>query len=231
MGAVKLDFQLDEDILRELLFLAKNAGKVEDVIRVAAEVPAGTSSEKTAAYTAKKLGFAEGDIERLLHTIHNILRTRLRLRIDVAQFLDEATRELEARATDAPDEELKVWKSSLDLLRKVLGRMSPEHPFAVTRKAERLTRAHENVLFEAKVMTDIRPVFNVAGDKILHTVITHSLLIDYVEGNQFAKIELGLDAAELTELRKVLERAEQKALTLREALKEVPWAAKEQREE
>jgi hypothetical protein len=72
--------------------------------------------------------------------------------------------------------------------------MKPEHPFAVTRKAERLTRAHENVLFEAKVMTDIRPVFNVAGDKILHTVITHSLLIDYIAGNQFAKIEIGLDA-------------------------------------
>ena len=80
-------------------------------------------------------------------------------------------------------------------------------------------------------MTDIRPVFNAAGDKILHTVVTHSLLVDYIDGNQFAKIELGLDGADLTELRKVLERAEQKALTLREALNEVPWAAKEQLQE
>ena len=143
MAAAKLDFQLDDDILRDLLFLAKNAGKVEQVIKVSAEVPPGMSSEKTIAYTATKVGLPAGDVERLLHTIHSVLRTRLRLRIDVAQFLDEATRGFEERVRDAHLEDLKVWKGALETLRNVLPQMDPEHPFAVTRKAERLTRAHE----------------------------------------------------------------------------------------
>jgi hypothetical protein len=120
MAAAKLDFQLDEDILRDLLFLAKNAGKVEQVIKVSTEVPPGTSSEKTVTYTAKKVSLSEGNVERLLHTIHNILRTRLRMRIDMAQFLEKATREFEEQLHDAPEADLKVWKGALETLRYVL---------------------------------------------------------------------------------------------------------------
>ncbi len=148
------------------------------------------------------------------------------MRIDSAQFLEHATRVFEERAGDAsPDEDLRVWKGALDMLREALSRIEPDHPFSVSRKAERLAWGHQNVFFEGKILTDLRPVFSAAGDKLLQSVVTHSLLIDYFEGNRVVRLELGLDVSDVAELRKVCERAELKSITLREALKALPWAS------
>ncbi len=227
MAIPKLDFEIDDDILRDLLFLARNAGKIEEVINAAGEVTPGTGADTTIEHVTEKVKMAEADAARILYTVHNILRTQMRIRIDVPQFLEAATRELEDKATDKEGKDnLKLWKEAAESLRSVLGKLGPDHPFAVTRKAERLARAHENMLFESKVMTDLRPVFNAAGDKILHSVIAHSLLIDYFDGGNICRMEIGLDAEHLVQLRAACERAERKAITIRDTLKGIPWVEK-----
>jgi hypothetical protein len=226
MPASKPSFELDEQVLDDLLLLAKHAGRIEEVVNLAGEVPPGAGFDDTARQVAEKTGMPAPEVEQLLSTVNNILRIQMRTRIDMAQFLEAATRAFEEKKDEpSAGEDLSTWKGAVDAIRDQLGKVGPDHPFSVARKAERLARTHENVVYEVKVITDLRPVFSKAGDKILESVVTHTLLIEYFDGSRSTRIELGLDASDLAELRKVCERAELKAVTLKEALKGIPWAA------
>src|SRR5947209_5700108 len=100
MAGPKLDFHLDEDFLKDLLFLAGNTGSIEAVLQAAEEVSPGNSTEKTVQYVANKTGLKEGDVDRLLYTVHNIRRIQLRMRVDVLEFLEAAAREFEDRGSE-----------------------------------------------------------------------------------------------------------------------------------
>ncbi|MBI1916976.1 MAG: DUF433 domain-containing protein [Planctomycetes bacterium] len=136
MAGTKLDFHLEEEILKDLLFLARNAEKIEAVIKAAEEVPPGNSTEKTVQYVANKTGLNEREVDRLLSTVHNILRTQLRMRIDVSQFLEAATREIEDRASEtSSDQDLTIWKGATETLRAVLE--APQHFWLNSNRADR----------------------------------------------------------------------------------------------
>ncbi len=88
-------------------------------------------------------------------------------------------------------------------------------------KAFRLQREGERLYCEAKVLSDMRPVFE--GDGSIrpdHAVITHTLKIEYHEGAEHREFFVVLDNEDLVALRGVIERATLKDATLRRLLKE-----------
>jgi hypothetical protein len=224
MARPKVHLNLDDEVLRELLFLAKHAGKLQDIIDLAGQAAQKSDFDETVDYVAERVGMPASDVERLLQTVYNITRIMMRVKIDVPQFLETVTRAFEERKDAFTDSDLQLWRGALDGIRQAVSKVGPDHPFSVSRKADRLARAQQNIVYEVKILTDLRPVFSSAGDTILRSVVTHRLLVDYFDGNRVARIEFGLDAADVAELRKTCERAEMKALTLRESLKGLPWA-------
>jgi len=71
------------------------------------------------------------------------------------------------------------------------------------------------VLTDTRLITDLRPVFNAAGDEIKAIVLTHVLSVSYFDGSQRRRIEFALDVADLGQLRKIAERAYRKMATAR----------------
>ncbi|MFN0165783.1 MAG: hypothetical protein ACKV22_05065 [Bryobacteraceae bacterium] len=88
-------------------------------------------------------------------------------------------------------------------------------------KAFRLQREGERLYCGAKILSDIRPVFEGDGStRPDHAVITHTLKIEYHEGEEHREFLVVLDNEDLVALRGVIERATLKDATLRKLLKE-----------
>jgi hypothetical protein len=69
----------------------------------------------------------------------------------------------------------------------------------------------------------MRPVFDDAGESIKQTIVTHTILIDYSDGGDNRQLQVAMDASDIAELRRLCERAEVKAASLRSVLKDMPW--------
>ena len=83
-------------------------------------------------------------------------------------------------------------------------------------KAKELQTQAERVFVEARVLTDIRPIF---GEDVLESptgmIIVHTLKIVTHEGTGHKEFFAALDAEDITALKKTLERAEEKAKSLK----------------
>jgi hypothetical protein len=226
MPGQKFSLHLEEDVLTDLVFLAQNAGRLGEIIAASATISPGCEFARTVEQVARATNMPVGDVQRILQTLHNILRTQGQMRIDLPQFLDLVTTDLAEHAgTPQSDENLRVWRAAVATIQEALGKLGPDHPFTISRKAERLSSANQCNLYEAKVITDLRPVFNKAGDEIQCSIVTYRLLIDYFDVSPLPhRIEIALDASDVAELRKACERAELKGVTLKKALKGIAWA-------
>jgi hypothetical protein len=86
-------------------------------------------------------------------------------------------------------------------------------------KAMDVVLDHSHVFFHAKILTDIRPVFNTKGDSIDAAVIVHNLRIHYEEDSDHKDFYVALDTSDIQELREVLDRADTKAKCLQGLVK------------
>jgi hypothetical protein len=100
--------------------------------------------------------------------------------------------------------------------------------FGLSMRANNLLAQHERNYLNSRIISDIRPVF--AEDEITEVpkgaVISHALKIEYMEGfDRRKEFFVGLDESELKEIKVVIERAEEKAKSLREmiAKSKVPY--------
>jgi hypothetical protein len=90
---------------------------------------------------------------------------------------------------------------------------------AMTSKTEALRDDHDKSFYDAKILTDIRPLFAKPEEKPLGASITHMLKIEYHQEGDHKILYICLDAEDLEVLKKVVQRAEAKASSLQALLK------------
>lgn len=88
---------------------------------------------------------------------------------------------------------------------------------SIVSKAAGILSDHERAYCDSRILTDIRPVF---GSDITVTpsasLIVHMLKIGYHEGGVHKEFYVALDTADIRELQEVLDRASEKAETLKD---------------
>lgn len=102
----------------------------------------------------------------------------------------------------------------IELLAKTL---NGENNLGLSVKANDLLVQNERNFLSAKIISDIRSVFkeDEVGEKPLAAVISHTLKIEFAQEGEKSAFYIGIDESELIELRRALERAEDKACVLR----------------
>ena len=104
-------------------------------------------------------------------------------------------------------------------LRAFLKAALPINSVRVTAKAWTLMVEEERNLHEARIVSDLRPIF---GDDVdegpAAWLIVHSLKLTVHEGRDLREIFVGIDAADLEDLANLLEREAKKTRALRESL-------------
>lgn len=89
-------------------------------------------------------------------------------------------------------------------------------------KAASLAEEHERRLSGCRILTDFRPSFPESGDgRIEAGVVVHDLRLDLWRSGTVETIFIGLDDSDLIELRIAVERAQQKASSIRSWLDEL----------
>jgi hypothetical protein len=84
-------------------------------------------------------------------------------------------------------------------------------------KAHALQAEHERLFRDAKVLTDLRPVFHDPDEPPVDMIVEYTLKIIYHDGSrhQHREIYMAMDSDDITHLKEALERAEKKAASLK----------------
>ncbi|MGA8029350.1 MAG: hypothetical protein WB992_19590 [Bryobacteraceae bacterium] len=83
-------------------------------------------------------------------------------------------------------------------------------------KALGLKTDHERLFCGVKIITDIRPVFSNVQRKPTRVMIGHTLKLEYHENGVHKELYIALEPDDIPKLKTVLERAEAKAISLRD---------------
>jgi uncharacterized protein (DUF1778 family) len=132
---------------------------------------------------------------------------------EIAQSVAEA-------AFSEQSEEFPIDETDRDILKDRLEKLfALKASLGLTSKAVGLLTDAEHLFFTAKILTDVRPIFNEEGDVVEATVILHNLVLHYGESGDHRDFVVTLDTNDIKALREVLDRADNKAKALKSLLK------------
>ena len=169
------------------------------------------------AEVAKSIKEEDGarDIVNLLISLHAV---REHSDQTVTEFVTDLSLAIERsghKDLKFPDDEVKKRLSTR--LSTLLG----IEAFAVTAKAIDLRYEYEHTFCRARILTDSRPVYgNDPAKKPTVALITHTLKLSYHHASELKHFYVTMTEAEINVVKKLLERADKKAKSLRQALGE-----------
>jgi hypothetical protein len=89
----------------------------------------------------------------------------------------------------------------------------------ISSKVQRLRLEYPITFHDAMILSDLRPVFDKPEDRPLGCAISHNLRIAYHENGDHKEFFVTLDDSDLDMMKKIIQRAEEKASSLKALLK------------
>jgi hypothetical protein len=208
-GLAKIrDLSLDaaEETLQELLMALR-------------EVP-DTYNENTlsSAVAAKVDTIAASDVEEMFPALFSLYSYRDYRQAAISDVVEGIAQAMEESRTNR----LRLSPDDRPRFESVLAKLLDVEQINIRARARALVFENEHTLQETRVLTDVRSVFDPesAEGKPKAAVILHTLKIGYLSDNTRREFFVALDANDVRELLKQLERANSKADSLREELLE-----------
>ena len=181
---------------------------------------------------SKQAGMGFLDTDRVLTVLVNLYTVRANLDLPpdkVADTLVAALKEvMEDQRISAEPEQLRSFRQRLPEL------LDLQDTVGVVSKASFLWYQHEHVFLDAQTLTDIRPVFRrIATEPPTAAMVIHKLRISYSVSGESERRDflVALDSEDLDLLERSIERAKQKATTLRQLLSSTPMRVLNEREQ
>lgn len=152
----------------------------------------------------------QDDIEKVLRSICSICFVRIDVGIPAQRIASDVYDAMPSRA----DEELKPSELRRQSLQERLEKLLELEPLSYAAKAMGLSGQFLCLFCDAKILTDLRPIFGKPEEEPVGAVITHTLKLGYHEHGDHKELYIALDPEDIATLKKVLERAESKAMSL-----------------
>lgn len=212
---------LSKDAVEGIRDLVQNRAYIRPVFDTSSSERPASSVMALAARVATKLSIEANRAYDVLFALWNLGRLRNSRKIAVADFLEEVSSFLKRQPSKPLEPEiLEGWPETVSVLVSVLPDIGTEHPLFVSQKAQSLAYAHQNLVMSLRLITDVRPVFDEAGEQVQETMILHTLSIQYVSGHGDPVVtDFALDANDLSALKLACERAEKKLIACQESLR------------
>jgi hypothetical protein len=117
-----------------------------------------------------------------------------------------------------PDKIARKLEANKSAILAALAAYSPDNPISTTFKAQKLSYLYERVFRGAEIITDIRPVFDFSGERVLEVIVAHTLIVTHSETGGTERLHFAMDAGDVLSLRRACDRAITKANALRSLL-------------
>ncbi len=189
-----------------------------EMLRAALEKSPTTGGLKgmTSAVAEQAPSLKKEDVEDIVRTLYSLYVFRADDDTPLPGFVSELISAIRATGDKSLTVSEEEENEFSDKLTKLLG----IHTAIVASKAEQLKSDYAKTFLSAKILTDIRPVFDKPEERPMVVAITHTLKIEYHEQGEHREFYVALDSDGLQQMRKVLQRAEAKASSLRSLLKD-----------
>jgi len=154
--------------------------------------------------------------------IENILRTLFSLSVLVSDEdtpLSENLGSLSSAMQASGNPSLALSAQEKAEFERRLERLLRIKAVMIATKVQRLGLEYPNTFHDAMILTDMRPIFDKPEERPVGCTISHTLRIAYHEGGEHKEFYVMLDADDLQNIKKVLQRAEAKASSVRSVLK------------
>jgi hypothetical protein len=165
--------------------------------------------EMTEQIADKVPSIPKEELRNIVNVIYSLYHVREFSELNRNSFLDELIDSLREHADP------KISAEELPAIRKRFKGLLSIKSLEGLSKAVALQREGERLYGEAKIISDIRPVF---GDDVearpVAAVITHTLKIEYHENDGHKNFFIALDEYDLDDLEQIIKRAKAKAKTL-----------------
>jgi hypothetical protein len=184
------------------------------------EEPTNPSAVARTALEAASPRIEPDELKQMADALVSLYAAASRRDIPLDDFIDGVA---EALIT-LPSSELRLPPEQKDEFKEKLNTLLNADVFALVTKVDELRAENERVFCHARIVTDLRPVF---GKELEHgpiaMLVEHNLKIAFHEAGRKGdhQVFFSLDAKDLQELRRIIDRAEIKARTLRGAVSNV----------
>ena len=202
VGLVKI-FNLSENAIYSL------------TVALADAKPTLKSKAQAASIAAKVQGITVQDIESLIDTLASLSLARMSMEMSISEFAEnivEAIEESEIKPQNLNEDTRSLFKSKLESLLDI-------GVIRIAAKADEVLHQHEHALSRVRIFTDIRSVFGDEPKAVPEAVvIVHTLKLTYIQEGDLKDFFVAMDASDIKMLRDALDRAEQKAESLKSLL-------------
>lgn len=210
MPALRIPPQYHECLRR---ILALDPTSSVSLAEALATAPMSLDWRKLSATVSDRVqGLSPGDVSVILETLVALYSVRAVLDGPVEQFITDLLDGLRTSG-DFPQVSACTEEHLMRLFSPLLGLDSS---VGLLSKARHLLNEYQKVYCSARVVTDLRPVFaGDAGSPPAAMIVVHTFRVHYHQGGEFKEIFLSLDTSDIKALRELLDRAEEKASSLR----------------
>jgi hypothetical protein len=210
-GRTNIELSVPKGAADEIKVLVEHADRLVAILDATTKMEPATAASTVLKPLAQETGIDRVVLRKLFNALQNLSI--------IAAELEGADAAFE-RLSGALDKEIaKDWDQKKRPILTALQRYSDNNPIAITIKAERLTYFHEKLYRDGEIITEVRPVYNEAGDSVIEMVILQSLVVTHSFANgQWHRTHVAMDAADVLKLRKACDRAIMKAKTLKATL-------------
>src|SRR5713101_238873 len=201
-----------EDIAAIATIKAMSDGSVDALLTALKSVPPTVDTEKVATRIAEHVPSITAKLlEDVLDTLYGLCYVRELAGVERPTFLEDFMEGFQ----NVP--ELAGEKSEIPKLRKKFEKLLNNETFNLLSKAKRLQRDGERLYCDAKIISDMRPVFSEEPTiRPTGAVVTHTLKIVYHKGEgAHGECHIILDSIDLDALGSIITRAQAKDRTLR----------------
>ena len=143
------------------------------------------------------------DVGEIVYTLASMNRFRLRAGHTVEQFVSEIAASVDADAEPTPSFDRMEFSERVSALLNA-------ESLLVSVRANDLQRNHDRVFLSARVASDIRSVFDPDGNEIQGSMIVHNMHLTYLQEDEVKGFFLAMDNADITKLKRVLDRVNAK---------------------
>lgn len=198
-------------ILAKLALLAEPQAR--EFIAVLGSIPPGKLEDYLSAGAKAAKTIDPRDMKGFLETLFSLHTVRAYREVATGDFLKDvlgALGEQGESLTEANRNQLS------DILSQALGVKS----LSVSVKSYSLQREHLCLFHDAKIISDLRPVFDSPSEPPVGLTVTYTLHVVFHKGSQrnHEDIYFSLDADDIDKLKAIVERAQAKATSLKRLL-------------
>jgi hypothetical protein len=153
--------------------------------------PIGMRPSSLTAHLLPQLNIEKWKLEEIIYMVFLILRSKEQSDLTDELFLNDVMDLLK-------EQKINSSSKTKDDLKKLL---SLKSPIDYSRKINGLFFDRQNVLVNSRIITDVRPVFNLDQvDDFKSTLVIHNLKIEYHENDEHKYAYFAIDKEELQKL-------------------------------